>query len=179
MARKHTTTRLALTPSRCILAKSTHQKRRGAFQSIPVLRAFSVFYTSYGISGQIPTGDPGVGNRPIGVLAIAAAAVCHPTSMPVFQTHSVTQVERGYYLHRTGDYVRIGNDFSASNWLRSTNTFVHKIKTLTSENWTGIFDALHRLRDADTQTARIKVGAVVQEEHEPLLPDDPPSSPPA
>ena len=63
-------------------AESTHQKRCGAFQSIPVLRAFSVFYTSYGIPGQIPTGDPGIENRPVGALALAAAAVCRSTSKP-------------------------------------------------------------------------------------------------
>lgn len=48
------------------------QKRRGPFQSIPVLRAFSVYYTSHGIQAQLPSEDPG---RPIGALALAATAV--------------------------------------------------------------------------------------------------------
>lgn len=52
-----------------------HQKRRGRFQSIPILRAFSVYWTAYGIHAPVPPSDPGAGNRPIGTLAMAAAAV--------------------------------------------------------------------------------------------------------
>lgn len=48
------------------------QKRRGPFQSIPVLRAFSTYFTSYGIQMRLPSEDPG---RPIGALALAATAV--------------------------------------------------------------------------------------------------------
>jgi hypothetical protein len=51
------------------------QKRRGPFQSEPVLRAFSVYFTSYGIQAPIPSTDPGDGLRPIGALALAATAV--------------------------------------------------------------------------------------------------------
>lgn len=51
------------------------QKRRGPFQSEPVLRAFSVYFTSHGIQSDIPTTDPGEGLRPIGALALAATAV--------------------------------------------------------------------------------------------------------
>ena len=51
------------------------QKRRGRFQSIPVLRAFSVYWSAYGIRKPIAPSDPGVGNRPVGALAMAAAAV--------------------------------------------------------------------------------------------------------
>lgn len=54
------------------LLKSACQKRRGPFQSVPVLRAFSTYFTSYGIHMQLPSEDPG---RPIGALALAAAAV--------------------------------------------------------------------------------------------------------
>jgi hypothetical protein len=50
------------------------QKRRGPFQSEPVLRAFSVYFTSYGIQAPIPSTDPGDGLRPIGALALAATA---------------------------------------------------------------------------------------------------------
>lgn len=48
------------------------QRRQGPFQSIPVLRAFSVYFSAHGIQMRFPLEDPG---RPIGALAIAAAAV--------------------------------------------------------------------------------------------------------
>jgi len=48
------------------------QKRRGPFQSVPVLRAFLMYFTSHGIQMRLPSDDPG---RPIGALALAAAAV--------------------------------------------------------------------------------------------------------
>ena len=51
------------------------QKWRGPFQSEPVLRAFSIYFTSYGIQAPIPSTDPGNGLRPIGALALAATAV--------------------------------------------------------------------------------------------------------
>jgi hypothetical protein len=51
------------------------QKRRGPFQSEPVLRAFSIYFTLYGIQAPIPSTDPGNGLRPIGALALAATAV--------------------------------------------------------------------------------------------------------
>ena len=51
------------------------QKRRGPFQSVPVLRAFSIYFTAYGIQSPIPSTDPGEGLRPIGALALAATAV--------------------------------------------------------------------------------------------------------
>lgn len=51
------------------------QKRRGPFQSVPVLRAFSIYYTAYGIQAPIPSTDPGDGLRPIGALALAATVV--------------------------------------------------------------------------------------------------------
>lgn len=76
------------------------QKRRGPFQSEPVLRAFSVYFTAHGIQAEIPSDDPGDGIRPIGALALAATAV-----------------ERAYRMHLTGDYVSNGSDFSTSNWL--------------------------------------------------------------
>ena len=163
-----------------IYTEPTCQKRHGAFQSIPVLRAFLVFYTSYGLHEQIPAMDPGVGNRPIGALALAAAAVRHSPQLSLSQIQpDFTQVKRGYTLHSTGDYVLAGNEFSATNWLLSTNSFVLKLNLLSSDNWTNIFTALRRLCDADAHAAKIEVGAAEPEECEPLLPDDPPSPPPA
>ena len=51
------------------------EKRRGPFQSEPILRAFSVYFTSHGIQAPIPSTDPGDGFRPIGALALAATTV--------------------------------------------------------------------------------------------------------
>ena len=41
-----------------------------------------------------------------------------------------------------------------------------------------IFDALHQLQDSHIHEAQIEAGATL-EEHEPLLPADPPTPPPA
>ena len=49
-----------------------YQKRRGPFQSLPVLRAFLTYFTSHGIQVRLPSEDTG---RPAGALAMAAAAV--------------------------------------------------------------------------------------------------------
>ena len=78
-----------------------------------------------------------------------------------------------------GDYVPNGNEFPAMNWLWSTNTFINRIKGLSSENWTAVFDTLQQLQDADADAANIEAGAITQECHEPLLPNDPPSLPSA
>ena len=52
------------------------QTRRGSFQSDPILETLQSYYSSSGIMEPIPHKDPGVGNRPVGVLALVAAAVC-------------------------------------------------------------------------------------------------------
>ena len=82
-------------------------------------------------------------------------------------------------MHRTGDFTALPNDFSATNWDRSTRTF-HDIieKDLTDGDWGEIFKALHRLSVSRSRAARVKVGAPAEEHvREALLPADPPSSP--
>lgn len=124
---------------------------------------------------RLPSEEPG---HPVGALALAAAAVIQNASFYYISTHSF-QVERGYWLHRTGDYVSCANEFSATNWLRATNMYVDKIKKdLTDDNWRAIFDALDRLQETRAQEAQVEAG-VVLEEREPLLPADPPTPPSA
>ena len=55
------------------------QLRRGGFQSDPILVALLAYYSSFGIMEDPPTKDPGPGNRPLGILALASAAVSHNT----------------------------------------------------------------------------------------------------
>ncbi|KAF9781703.1 hypothetical protein BJ322DRAFT_1023073 [Thelephora terrestris] len=128
------------------------EKCRGLFQSIPVLRAFSVYFSSHGIRTR-PEGS----ERPVGALALAAAAV-----------------KRGYLAHRSGDYVPTSKEFSTTNCLPQTEMYLEKIYGLTDDNWKGIFDALHRLQETSAHEDKIRAG-VVLEQHEPLLPEDPPS----
>ena len=61
----------------CRIFSSKHfsQTRRGLFQSEPILGTLQVYYSAYGIMEDPPLKDPGVGNRPVGALALAAAAV--------------------------------------------------------------------------------------------------------
>ena len=96
------------------------------------------------------------------MLALAAAAV-----------------ERGYHMHLSGDYVSTGSDFSSSKWLSTTELYLEMIENdLTSDNWTAIFQALHRLQDSNAQDDRIQVGApLTPKKCEPLLPASPPTPP--
>ena len=91
------------------------------------------------------------------------------------------QVEQGYRMHLTGDYISNAADFSSSKWLSATELYIDMIKNdLTSEDWTGIFQALCCLEESDEQDSRIQTGApVVPTQREALLPADPPSSPSA
>lgn len=55
--------------------------------------------------------------------------------------------------------------------------YVAKIKKdLTDDNWTAIFNALDQLQESLLHDANVEAGARV-EEHEPLLPADPPTPP--
>lgn len=58
--------------------------------------------------------------------------------------------------------------------------YIDKIKNdLTSENWTGIFQALYRLEESDARDSRRQTGApLVPTPREALLPADP-ATPPA
>ena len=157
------------------IPKTLCQKRRGPFQSIPVLRAFSVYFTSFGIQTHCLSEDTG---RPVGALALAAAAISIVYFSPVLYLIAF-QVERGYHLHHSGDYVSNTNEFSSTNWLKVTNMYVDKIKNdITEDNWEAIFNALDRLEETCACEAQVNAG-VVPEVREPLLPADPPTPPPA
>ena len=82
-------------------------------------------------------------------------------------------------MHKTGDYVTNGGDFSASKWLSTTNLYLDKIQNdLTSESWTAIFRALIRLQEARAQDEQADVGApLVPRERQAFLPADPPTPP--
>jgi hypothetical protein len=54
--------------------------------------------------------------------------------------------------------------------------YLNKINNLTDGNWTDIFSALYRYKESRIAEAKIRAGAVL-EDHGPLLPADPPSSP--
>ena len=119
----------------------------------------------------------------LGIVQLVRWHLRLPRSVIIF--HSVTRlplispsVECGYHLHRSGDYISSANEFSATNWLQSTNTFLDKIqKDLTDDNWAAIFKALHWLQDSREHAAQVEAGAE-PEEHELLLPTDPPTPPP-
>ena len=57
--------------------------RHGVFQSDPILETLLSYYSSSGIMEPIPAEDPGLGNQPLGVLALATAAVCHVLPHPM------------------------------------------------------------------------------------------------
>ena len=82
-------------------------------------------------------------------------------------------------MHLTGDYVANGSEFSSSKWLSVTNTYLDKIQNdLSSDNWTAIFEGLHRLEESRAQDEQIQVGAPpVATQRAALLPADPPTPP--
>jgi hypothetical protein len=87
------------------------------------------------------------------------------------------QVERGYFMHRSGDYSSNTNEFSSTNWLRATTMYADKIQNdLDDDNWKAIFDALNRLQESCNQEAQVEAG-IVLEDREALLPADPPTPP--
>ena len=55
---------------------TTTQTRRGLFQSDPILQTLLGYYSLFGIKEDPPTKDPGLGKRPLGILALVATAVC-------------------------------------------------------------------------------------------------------
>lgn len=83
-------------------------------------------------------------------------------------------------MHLTGDYVSNGTDFSSSKWLSTTELYIDKIQNdLNSDNWTTIFQALHRLQESRARDDQIQVGAPpIAKQREALLPADPPTPPP-
>lgn len=89
------------------------------------------------------------------------------------------QVERGYEMHATGDYILSGSDFSTTNCLRATNFYLDKIQhDLSSDDWTSIFQALHDFQESHARDERVQVGAPsTPVQREPLLPADPPTPP--
>lgn len=79
-------------------------------------------------------------------------------------------------MHATGDYVAGGTEFSSSKWLPATEMYTKKIKNLSSDGWTGIFKALHRLEESDARDECIRVAApTTPKPSDELLPDDPPT----
>ena len=85
------------------------------------------------------------------------------------------QVERGYSLYCSGDYLSSTNEFLPTNWLQVTKWYVDKItSSLNNDNWKVIFGALHQLQESHTQEAQVEAGMAL-DECEPLLPADPPS----
>lgn len=72
-----------------------------------------------------------------------------------------------------------GSDFCTSKWLRTTNFYLDKIlNDLDSDNWTSIFQALHRLQESRARDEQVKVGAPsTPKQREALLPADPPTPP--
>lgn len=145
-----------------------------------MLRAFSIYFTSHGIQAEPPTSDPGKGYRPIGALALAATAVSDIDPNFVANSYPTSfQVERGYRMHITGDYLSGGSDFSSSKCLPTTDFYLDKIQNdLTSNDWTSIFQALHYLQESDARNEQIQIGGpLVPAQREPLLPADPPTPP--
>jgi hypothetical protein len=83
-------------------------------------------------------------------------------------------------MHISGDFVPDDGEFSSSKWIQTTEMYLDKTKNdLTADNWTEIFRAMYRLKEADARSNQIEMGApLTPVPREALLPDDPPTPPP-
>ncbi|KAF9779254.1 hypothetical protein BJ322DRAFT_1113597 [Thelephora terrestris] len=134
--------------------------RRGVFQSDPILETLLSYYSSSGIMEAPTCEDPGVGDRPIGVLALATAAV-----------------ERAYKMHATGDFITSGQQFNTEFWGPTTVKFMDYLANdLNEHHWNSIFSALSSF-SAKVSREEAIYNNVPEEEEErvPLPPSDPPS----
>lgn len=129
-----------------------------------------------------PLEDPGVGNRPLGVLALAAAAVGHiwPSLTPHADV-TVHQVERAYKMYATGEYIASGEPFNADGWGPTTVRFMSYIANdLGEAQWSSIFRALHSFSARTAKEEAVRNCALEEPcEREPLPLSDPPSPSPS
>jgi len=79
-------------------------------------------------------------------------------------------------MHSSGNYLSSGKEFSATNCIKATTQNLVKILKLTDDEWASIYQALLRLEETLALEARVRVGAMPDED-EDLLPDDPPTPP--
>ena len=70
-----------------LLFSNSLQTRRGIFQCEPILETLLIYYSSSRIMESPPTQDTGEGNRPVGALAMATAAVRHFEPTKGHSTH--------------------------------------------------------------------------------------------
>ncbi|KAF9778113.1 hypothetical protein BJ322DRAFT_1114359 [Thelephora terrestris] len=136
--------------------------RRGVFQSDPILAALLGYYTSYGIMEGPPSEDPGPGNRPMGILALASAAV-----------------ERAYRMHETGDFVNSGQRFDRDSCGSWTERYMDYItNNLGETQWNSLFGALSAFsKQAKKAEAMKNCEPKEPRERVPLPPSDPPTPP--
>ena len=127
-----------------------------------------------------PTEDPGEGNRPVGVLAMVAAAVSRfefvVCGIPLISNH---KVERAYRMHSTGDYIEASQSFNADLGGPRTKIFMDYItKDLAERQWDGIFRGVATVSRRVADEVAIAVGAAVSPpERARLPPSDPPTPP--
>lgn len=127
-----------------------------------------------------PHEDPGVGNRPLGILALAAAAVRYIRSFRSPHTDTTPgQVERAYKMYTTGDFIVSGESFNADGWGPTTVKFMSYIANdLGEAQWSSIFSALHSFSARTAKEEAILNGAPEEPcERGALPPSDPPSPP--
>ena len=77
-------------------------------------------------------------------------------------------------MHGTGDFVQLPNEFSATNWSRSTKAFLDIIENdLTHNDWKEIFRSLHQSSKSQVRAACVGFSLPAEETvHEVLLPVD-------
>jgi hypothetical protein len=153
--------------------------RRGVFQSDPILETLLSYHSSSGIMESPPTEDPGPGNRPIGVLALATAAVRYISALLNISvlTSPLGQVERAYKMYATGNFVEPTQQFNAELCGPRTARYMdHITNDLNERQWNSILSALASFSIRTAKEEAVHNGA--SEEpcgRVPLPASDPPS----
>lgn len=128
-----------------------------------------------------PDEDPGVGDRPLGALALVAAAVRSIQALPVPRSQQLIryQVERAYKMYTSGDFIVSGQPFNADSWGPATAKFMDYIAIdLKEKHWHSLFIALSSFSARAAREEALYNGVPVEaDERVPLPPSDPPSPP--
>jgi len=127
----------------------------GYFVSPPIIETLASYYEFRGISEKLPVSDPADKvDRPVGVLALAAAAV-----------------ERVYTMYLDGSYVESKRQFNKTLWGPTTAHYVTRAKDMSNGRWAEVFHCLKNVLARKQQADHTDHGGPPPSDIRPPVPD--------